>query len=68
MTHALLDAADEYLQTAIQLNVNDMFEYMLKDSRAVMSDAEKEAFFSRYIRKMHLETADDGTVTIAIKQ
>lgn len=65
--NALLQEMYRYLDQAFRLNVNDMLEFACQTTRAGLSEAEKEQFYNRFIKPMHLEIEKDGNVSIRLK-
>lgn len=56
-----------YIDSAVHLNVNEMFSAALKATRIEMSDAEKKQFMAQHIRTMQMSIAPDGEVVIEFK-
>ena len=56
-----------YIDDAVQLNVNDMFDEILRDTRVEMSASEKKQFFEKYIKTLQMRIHDDGQVSIDLK-
>lgn len=65
--NALIREVYRYLDRSFRLNVNDMMEEAYRITRAEMSDAEKQQFFKKYIKPMHLVIDKDGNVSIELK-
>lgn len=61
---AMLKEVRTMLQDAIQLNVKDMLHKAYLATRAEMSKAERERFYDRYIKPMHLVIGSDGELSI----
>ncbi len=51
----------------VRLNINEMFNEALRESRIEMSDAEKKQFLSKYIKTMKMSINDAGDVVIEFK-
>ena len=64
---AMLRTMRRYIDDAVQLNVNDMFDEILRDTRVEMSPSEKKQFFEKYIKTLQMRIHDDGQVSIDIK-
>lgn len=64
---ALIREVYHYLNRSFRLNVNDMMEEVYRTTRVKMSDAEKQQFYSKYIKPMHLVIGKDGNVSIELK-
>lgn len=65
--NALIREATHYLNRSIQLNVNDIMDEVYRITRVRMGDAEKQQFFSKYIKPMHLVIEKDGNVRIELR-
>ena len=63
---ALFNAIYRHLDKSLQLNVNEMLESVLTETRIEMTQAEKRQFFEKYLRKMHLVMDEDGNVSIEL--
>lgn len=66
-TNALLQETYRYLDKALTLNVNTMMEQVYNVTRVDMSADEKQRFYQKFIKPMHLDIAEDGTVTIKLQ-
>ena len=66
LTAALIKASKEYLEKAINLNVNDMMDDILKKTRANMTSAQIDSFKRNYIMPMHLKIDDSGDVSVIL--
>lgn len=64
--NALFQAIRQYLDRAVNLNVQEMFDEALRTTRATMPPAERRQFYDKYIRPMHLVIADNGDVQIEL--
>lgn len=53
-----------YVESAVRLNVNDMFEAALKSTRAPFSDDERRRFYQKFIKNMNLFIDENGDVKI----
>jgi hypothetical protein len=56
------------LDRAVQLNVISMLESACRSTRVQMSELEKQQFFNRYIKPMHIEIENDGSVRIELQK
>ena len=65
---ALLTQMRGYIENAVHLNVNDMFDSALAYTRITMTPAEKNQFFEKYLRQMYVSIDDDGNVSIELKR
>lgn len=63
---ALVRETRKYLDFTVRLNVNDLMDHVLAATRANLTDAEKKAFFDKYIKPMHLHIDDNGDVKIEL--
>ena len=50
------------------LNVNDMFDAALRNTRIEMSPAERRQFYEKHIRHMTLTIDENGNVSIELKR
>ena len=64
---ALLREVYRYIDQSFQLNVHDMMEAAYQATRVRMSEAEKQQFYNKYIKPMHLVIASNGDVSIELK-
>ncbi len=64
---ALFREMYRYIDKAVQLNVNTMFDEALRATRIEMTPAEKQQFYAKYIRTMQMSIGEDGNVSIEIK-
>ena len=67
-TGALQAEMEPYLESAINLNVNDMMETAYSKTRIDMTDGEKRQFFEKYIKTLKLVIGSDGEVHIAMSK
>ena len=66
--NALIREIYRYLDQAIQLNVYEMLDVALQSTRITMSEAERDQFYKKYIRPMHLVIEEDGDVSIVLRE
>lgn len=64
---ALVREIYRYLDQALQLNVNEMLDTAFQTTRVVMSEAEKQQFYNRFIKPMHLVIGEKGEVSIKLQ-
>ena len=64
---ALLTQMRSYIESAVHLNVNDMFNTALMNTRIEMAPAEKQQFYDKYIKQMSLSIAENGDVSIDLR-
>lgn len=65
--NALVREIYRYLDASFHLNVNQMLDTAFQATRVGMSDAEKQQFYNRFIKPMHLEIAENGDVSIKLQ-
>lgn len=53
---------------SVHLNVNDMMDAALRNTRIEMSQSERRRFFEKYIKNMMLRIDEKGNVGIELKQ
>ena len=53
-------------ETQAELNIRNIMDACLRESWLEMTTREKEAFYERYLKKMKLNIAPDGTVSLQI--
>lgn len=63
---ALIKEVREYLDHAINLNVNDMMATAMQNTRVNLSPAERSQFYDKYIRQMKLVTDEEGNVRLKL--
>ena len=56
-----------YIDNAVRLNVNAMFEEALRTTRIEMSEAEKKQFMAQHIRTMQMFISPEGEVGLEFK-
>ena len=66
-TQALFREMRLYMERAVRLNLNAMFDEALRATRIDMTAAERQQFYSRYLKTIQLVIDDDGDVSLAIK-
>ena len=64
---ALLREISQYLDQAVQLNLNDMMDTALRNARVDFSPAERKQFYDKYVRNVQLSVDENGTVLISLK-
>ena len=57
-----------WIDNSVRLNVNDMFDAALRNTRIEMSQAERRQFFDKYIRSMSLRIDEEGNVSVELKR
>lgn len=57
-----------WIDNSVRLNVNDMFDAALRNTRIEMSQAERRQFFDKYIRSMSLHIDEEGNVSVELKR
>lgn len=60
----LLRAMYQYADRHLFINVNEMLNLALSQSRISMSDAERQQFYNKFIKPMHLKIEEDGRVSL----
>lgn len=65
--NALIHEISRHLDRSIHLNVNRMLEEAYRATRVNMSSAEKQQFYQKFIRHMHLVIEEDGNVRIELQ-
>lgn len=66
--NALFKEMYRWIVNTVHLNVNDMLDAALRNTRIEMSPAERKQFYEKHIRNMTLVIDQNGNVTIALKQ
>ena len=64
---ALYKEMYRYIDKAVQLNVNTMFEEALRTTRIEMSEAEKKQFMAQHIRTIQMFISPEGEVVLEFK-
>ncbi len=67
-TNALFKEMYRWIDNSVHLNVNEMFNAALANTRIEMSDAERRQFFERHIRHMTLNINENGDVNLELKR
>ena len=57
-----------WIDNSVRLNVNDMFDAALRNTRIELSQAERRQFFDKYIRSMSLRIDEEGNVSVELKR
>ena len=63
---ALLYEMEDYLAEHMSVNVKEMFETAITNTRIDMTEIETAQFRRKYIQPMRLSVAEDGTATIVL--
>ena len=63
---ALRYEMEDYLRQHMQVNVNEMLETAITNTRMEMTSVEESQFRKKYIKPMRLSVADDGTASIVL--
>lgn len=66
--NALFTKLYRYLDDALKLNVNDMFDAALTATSIEMMPAAKHQFFDKYIKRMSLVIDADGNTSIELRR
>ena len=66
--NALFQEMYRWIDDSIKLNVNEMLDAALRNTRLEMSAAERKQFYEKHIRNMSLVIDDDGNVSIELKR
>lgn len=56
-----------YMEKAVRLNVNDMFNDALRVTRIEMTPTERQQFYDKYIKTLQLSISNSGDASIVIK-
>ena len=65
--YALFNEMKEYIKKRVQLNVHDMFEHALTQTRVDITESEQKQFFNKHIRSLQLYIDDDGNLQVKFK-
>jgi hypothetical protein len=57
-----------YIDKTVRLNINDMFDEALRNTRIELSSAEKKQFLSQYIKTMQMTIDESGDVVLKFKR
>ena len=66
--NALFKEMYRWIDNSVHLNVNDMFDAALRNTRIDMSPAERRQFYEKHIKHMTLQIDEDGNVGIELKR
>ena len=66
--NALFKEMYRWIDNSVHLNVNDMFDAALRNTRIEMSPAERRQFYEKHIRHMTLTIDENGNVSIELKR
>ena len=66
--NAIFNEMYRWIDNSVRLNVNDMFDAALRNTRIEMSQAERRQFFDKYIRSMSLRIDEEGNVSVELKR
>ncbi len=64
---ALFREMERYIENAVSLNINEMFEQALKATRVEMSSNEKTRFFEKYVKTIGMNFDHDGNLCLEFK-
>ena len=65
---ALFQEMYRWIDSTVHLNVNDMFDAALRNTRIEMSPSERKQFFERHIKHMTLQVDESGNVRLELKR
>ncbi len=65
---ALFKEMYRYIDCTVRLNINDMFNIALNNTRIEMSEAEKKQFKAKYLKTMQMSIGDSGDVLFEFKR
>ena len=63
---AVLREVRQKLDQAFHLNVRDILDEACRATRADMTTAEKNQFYDKYIKTMHVDISPNGEATIVL--
>ncbi len=63
---ALFQEMYRWIDSTVHLNVNDMFDAALRNTRIEMSPSERKQFFERHIKHMTLQVDESGNVRLEL--
>lgn len=66
-TNAIFQEMRNYMEKAVRLNVNDMFNDALRVTRIEMTPTERQQFYDKYIKTLQLSISNSGDASIVIK-
>ena len=66
--NALFKEMYRWIDNSVHLNVNDMFDAALRNTRIDTSPAERRQFYEKHIKHMTLQIDEDGNVGIELKR
>ena len=65
---ALFQEMYRWIDNTVHLDVNDMFDAALRNTRIEMSPSERKQFFERHIKHMTLQIDESGNVRMELKR
>lgn len=65
---ALKKEMEEYLNRAVQFNVNDMMDAIFMQTGLQMTAGERQNFFDKYVKTLKLQIGIDGNASVQIAQ
>lgn len=65
--NALFREMRSYMAQAVSLNVNAMLDDAFRATRIVMSPAERQQFYDKYVKTLQLAIGENGDVSLTIK-
>lgn len=65
---ALFQEMYHWIDSTVHLNVNNMFDAALRNTRIEMSPSERKQFFERHIKHMTLQVDESGNVRLELKR
>ncbi len=66
-TNAIFQEMRNYMEKAVRLNVNDMFNDALRATRIEMTPAARQQLYDTYIKTLQLSISNSGDASIVIK-
>ncbi len=65
---ALFNEMSQWLNQSFHLNVHEMFDAALRNTRIEMSPTERKQFYDKHIRNMTLSIGENGDVSLHLKR
>jgi hypothetical protein len=65
---SLCDAAQNHINSCVNLNVHDVMKHAFTRTRIEMNDSEKKSFLEKYLKRLELQYDNNGNVTVVFKR
>lgn len=65
---ALFKEMQEYIQSNVNLNINEMYEHALLQTRIETTESEEKQFFNKYVKTLQFSIYEEGDLVVEFKK